>query len=196
MTTAIKRGKFKKQEILDEVYLYVYDQLDEIPGDEGSTRIWLYQITDKILEEKFKEIEFEQKNFQRLAEIVDAEYASLEENFTVDAEEEIIPLEEIDEYENQSDLSMATILYEEDEDSILDELTLNLNKQDIRGLLEQELTKLPVYERTIMEYYLINQMSVNEIAEIKKMQVDEIEKMITRVCEDLKEGLAFVLSKK
>lgn len=196
MTTAIKRGKFKKQEILDEIYLHVYEHLDDLPGDEGFTRIWLYQITDRILREKLKEIEFEKENFLRLAEIVDAEYASMEENFTVDAEEEIIPLEELDEYENQSDLSMATILYEEDEDSILDELTLNINKNDIRGLLEQELTKLPVYERTIMEYYLINQMSIHEIAEIKKFPENEIEKVIHRVCADLKEGLAFFLLKK
>jgi RNA polymerase sigma factor (sigma-70 family) len=195
MTTAIKKGKFKKQEILDDIYLQIYEHLDEVPGDEGFTRIWLYQITDRILEEKFKEIEFEKENIKRLSEIVDAEYASLEEAFTIDAEEEIIPLEEIDEYDKQSDLGMATVLFEEDENSILDDLTLKINKQDIIRLIEQALTKLPLTERTIMEFYLINQMAVYEIAEIRKIPEEEIEKVISRVCKDLKRELAFILSK-
>jgi DNA-directed RNA polymerase specialized sigma24 family protein/ribosome-associated translation inhibitor RaiA len=193
MTTAIRRGKFKKQEILDEIYLYVYEHMSEIPADEGNNKIWLYRIADQIMEGKFKEIEFEEENLTRLADIVDAEYAGLEEEYTVDAEEEIIPVEEIDEYESHSDLGMATILYQDDEESLLDDLTLKINKREINRLLEQEITKLPVSERTIMELYLINQMTVNEIAEIKRIPAPEIEKLTDRVGRDIKQKLADLL---
>ena len=130
---------------------------------------------------------------RRLAEIVDAEYAGLDEEYTVDAEEEIIPLEEIDEYESHSDLGMATFLYQEDEESLLDQLTLKINKQEINRLLEGEITKLPVSERTIMELYLINQMTVNEISEIKGIPVSEIEDLTDRVGRDIKQKLAFLM---
>jgi DNA-directed RNA polymerase specialized sigma24 family protein len=193
MTTAIRKGKFKRQEILDDIYLHIYDHLDELPGDEGLTRIWLYQIADRIMTEKFREIEFEREHFERIAEIVDAEYASLEEKYSVDADEEIVPLEEIDGYELSSNLNMATVLYQEDENSLLDEITLKINKEDITKLLEQELDKLPILERTIMEFYLIHQMSVHEIAEIKRMPENEIENLTGRICKDLKRVLSFVL---
>lgn len=193
MTTAINKGRFKRQEILDDIYLQVYDQLDEIPGDQGNTRIWLYRIADHIMEDHFKEIDFERKNIERLTEIVSSEYARMEEEYTVDAEEEIIPLEELDEYESQSDLSMATMLYDEDENSILDELTLKINKRDIQILIEKELAKLPVFERTVMDFYLTNQMSVEEIAEIKNIPVWDIENVTSRICQDLKQKLAIML---
>ena len=193
MTTAIRRGKFKKQEILDEIYLHVYEHMNEIPADEGYNRIWLYRIADQIMDRKFKEIDFEKEHFERLAEIVDAEYAGLDEEYTVDAEEKIIPLEEIDEYESHSDLGMATFLYQEDEESLLDQLTLKINKQEINRLLEGEITKLPVSERTIMELYLINQMTVNEISEIKGIPVSEIEDLTDRVGRDIKQKLAFLM---
>jgi DNA-directed RNA polymerase specialized sigma24 family protein/ribosome-associated translation inhibitor RaiA len=193
MTTAIHRGKFKKQEILDEIYLHLYDHFNEIPDDEGYTKIWLYQIADQIMEEKFKEIEFEKEHIERLSEIVESEYASMDEEYTVDAEEEIIPIEELDEYESHSDLSMATILCQEDEDSLLDELTLKINRRDITRSIEKELTKLPVFERTIMEFFLINQMTINEISEIKRIPAPEIEQVIDRVGREIKQKLAHQL---
>ena len=88
---------------------------------------------------------------------------------------------------------MATFLYQEDEESLLDQLTLKINKQEINRLLEGEITKLPVSERTIMELYLINQMTVNEISEIKGIPVSEIEDLTDRVGRDIKQKLAFLM---
>jgi DNA-directed RNA polymerase specialized sigma24 family protein len=193
MTTAIKKGKFKKQEILDDVFLYVYDRLDDVPEEPDNTKIWLYGIADTIMEQRFREIEFERENIERIAGIVEKEYAGLEEKFTVDAEEEIIPVEEIDEYESLADLSMATLLYGEDEDSILDDITLKINKREIRSLLEKELARLPLFERTVMDHYLINQLSVHEIAQIKKAAVPDIESIITRISWDLRKTLERLL---
>lgn len=189
MTTAIKKGKFKLQEILDEIYLLVYERLEEIGHNKQDTNIWLYKLADEILERQFREIEFERDNLERLTEIVEAEYAGGEEEYTIDAEEEIIPLEELDEYDRQSDLNMATGLYAEDEDSLLDELTLKINRQEINRILEKELAKLPVFERSIMDFFLINQMSAYEIAEIKKIPEPEIEELTGRLSRDLKEKL-------
>ena len=84
--------------------------------------------------------------------IVDNEYSIMEEKFTIDGEEEIIPVKDLDEYAGQSELGMVTSLYEEDENSLLDELTLNINKRDINRMIEKELDKLPVFERIIMEF--------------------------------------------
>ncbi len=186
MTTAIKKGKFKLQEILDDIYLLVYERFDEIMDNEGNPYIWLYQLADEVLEKLFKEIEFEKEHIERIAEIIDAEYARLEERYTIGAEKELIPLEEIEEYDHQSELRMATSLYEDDEESFLDELTLKINKEEINRIIEKELAKLTVLERTVMDLYLINQMSVHEIAGVKKISESEIAGVTERVSRELK----------
>ncbi|HER08782.1 MAG TPA: hypothetical protein ENO20_07705 [Bacteroides sp.] len=194
MTTAIRRGKFKIQELLDELYVRIYDKFDQIPAGEQQIRTWLYYLADEILEEKFRELEFEETHFEQLDKLVDAEYRSLEESFTVDAENEIIPLEEIDGYEEMTDMySAEDLIYGEDENSFLDEITLRINQEEIHALIEKELAKLPVFKRTIMDLYLVNQMTVQEIAGIKQISDTEVEAVIREVNTGLKRKLSFLL---
>jgi RNA polymerase sigma factor (sigma-70 family) len=186
MTTAVKRGRFKIQELLDELYMRIYDRIDSIPGDEIKTRAWLYHLADEILQEKFREIEFEDHHFEDLDKIVDAEYRSLEESFTIDGEQEIIPVEELDGFEQMEDLySAEDLVYGEDENTLLDELTLKLNQEEIHTFIEKELAKLPLFKRTIMDLHLIGQMSVDEIAEIKQISPTEVEAVLREVNADL-----------
>ena len=125
---------------------------------------------------------------------MDAEYRSLEESFTVDAENEIIPLEEIDGYEEMTDMySAEDLIYGEDENSLLDEITLRINQEEINALIEKELAKLPVFKRTIMDLYLVNQMTVQEIAGIKQISDTEVEAVIREVNTGLKRKLSFLL---
>lgn len=186
MTTAVKRGRFKIQELLDELYMRIYDRIDSIPEDEIKVRTWLYHLADEILQEKFREIEFEDQHFEQLEKIVDAEYRSMEESFTADGEQEIIPLDEADGYEQMADwYSAEDLVYGEDEDTLLDELTLKLNQEEINTFMEKELAKLPLYKRTIMDLHLISQMSVDEIAEIKQISPTEVEAVLREVNADL-----------
>jgi ribosome-associated translation inhibitor RaiA/DNA-directed RNA polymerase specialized sigma24 family protein len=194
MTSAIKRGKFKLQELLDELYLIIYERIYDIPRDGLKSNIWLYQQADELLERKFNELRFEKENFERLESLVEAEYESLEESFTVDAEEEIIPMEEQDGYEQIADTYVAHDLFVgEDENSLLDEITLKVNQAQIHGIIEMELSKLPLLKRTIMDLYLINQMTIDEISSIKNISGAEVESVLDEVCSDLKLKLISML---
>jgi DNA-directed RNA polymerase specialized sigma24 family protein len=193
MTTAVKRGKFKVQELLDELYALIYDRIEQVPGDEKKTRAWLYHQADEILQEEFREIEFEEDNFEQLDRLVDAEYRSMEETITMDAENEVVLMEDLDDYEQIAERYAAEGLnYEEDENSLLDEITLRLNLEEIHSFIEKELAKYPLFKRTIMDLYLINQMSVEEISEIKRISATEVEAVIREVNAELKRKLAFL----
>ncbi|HDS07765.1 MAG TPA: hypothetical protein ENO05_09075 [Bacteroides sp.] len=194
MTTAINRGKFKIQELLDELYLKIYDRFDQVPEGKQEARAWLFHQADEILKEKFREIDFEESHFEQLDRLVDAEYQSLEEGFTVDAENEIIPVEELDDAGQVPDrYSAEDLIYGEDEESLLDEITLRLNQEEIHTFIERELAKLPVFKRTIMDLYLVNQMTVEEIAGIKQVSETEVEAVVREINADIKRKLAFLI---
>jgi DNA-directed RNA polymerase specialized sigma24 family protein len=151
---------------------------------------------DAFLAEKFMELEFEKQHFQRLENIVDAEYASMEEAFTADAEEEIIPIEESDEYYTRvGERFLAHDLFiGDDEQTILDDITLKLDSDKIHRLIEMELAKLPLAKRTILDLYLIHQMTVDEIASIRQLSPARVENLIQEVSGDLKKKLQLLVN--
>lgn len=126
LTSAVKRGKFKPEELLDELYLQIYDNIDKMPANEKDTIIWIYRLADELLNRLFDEIQFEKENIDRIENIVEEEYKTMEERFTVDADEKIIPVEELDEFGQQADkYAIKNTLYPENEESLIDEITLN-----------------------------------------------------------------------
>lgn len=194
MTTAIRRGKFKIQELLDELYLMIYERIDDIPETAVKINHWLYQMADELLAKLFREVEFEKTHFKDLGKIVESEYRSLQDAFTIDAEQEIIPMEELDEYHRKPDWYAADdLIFGEDEDSLLDEITLHVNQKEIHMLIEKELAKLPIFKRTIMDLYLINQLSVEEIAAMKEISTGKVEDIIEDINKDLKRKLAVMI---
>ncbi|MFW5752343.1 MAG: hypothetical protein ACOCW8_03290 [bacterium] len=193
LTSAISTGKFKLQELLDEIYLIIHNRLHEIPQDEIESTVWLYRVTDEFLADKFQEIEFEKKHFDRIENIVENEYKSLEEEFTIDAEFEIIPVEELDEYIDNVAYTANHLYYNEEETSLLDDLILKLKDENIHEIIEKELAKLPVLKRTVMDLFLIGQMNVQEIAKIKGISETEVEAIIREVNNHLKRKLSFLL---
>ncbi len=194
LTTAVNRGKFKVQELLNELYISVYERLEEVPDEESSIVTWVYCLADELLEKKFREVEFEREYLSELDHLVEAEYGSLEESFTVDGDLEIVPLEELNDFPEPTDWYAADdLIYEEDEDSLLNKLTLQLHQRDIHRVMEKELAKLPLKERTIMDLYLIDQMSPQEIAEIKGIPRDEVEQVVRNVNIRLKKSLSILM---
>lgn len=194
MTTAISQGKIKMQELLDEIYLIVHDRLGEIPHDEIESKVWLFRVADEYLADKFEELEFENEHFASLEKFVEKEYQSLEQGFSVDAEFEIVPLEELDEYEDSRNVFSVNDFqfYKEDLD-LQDEIALHLDKDAIHDIVDKELVKLPVLKRTIMELYLVEQMTVREIAGIKGISETAVEAVIREVNSHLKKKLSFLL---
>ncbi len=193
LTTAVKRGRFKVQELLNELYLMVYEDLDELPAEDPDITPWLFRKADVMLAEKLMELEFEKERFSEYEQLVEAEFRSLEESFTIDGEEEIIPLEELEEYHDQvfPDWYMADdLIYGEEETTLLEELNVSLGQGEIHRHIEKELAKLPLRERTIMDLYLAGQMSAKEIAGIRGISPREAEKIVSKVNSRLKESLS------
>jgi len=193
MTSSVKRGMYKTPELLDEIYLVIYERLEEIPSEEDEILVWLHRIVDQYLAEKFQELEFENEHFDSIENILEAEYQSLEEEYTIDADYSIVPLEELDGYEAPHPLySVNQLEYRIDEHDLLHDLILKMDEKDLHAMIEKELMKLPVLKRTIMDLYLLEQMAAEEIAHIKGISVSEVKAVINEVISHLKEKLSFL----
>jgi len=193
-TSSVKRGMFKTPELLDEIYLIVYERLEDIPVDEDEILVWLHRIVDEYLAGKFQELEYENEHFDRIEDYLEAEYQSLEEEFTIDADYGIVSVEELDEYEDPNPLySVNQLEYRVDDDDLLDGLILKMNEKDLHAFIEKELMRLPVMKRTIMDLYLLEQMKAEEIAHIKGISLSEVETVIKEVLSHLKKKLLFLM---
>ena len=99
-------------------------------------------------------------------------------------------MEDLDGYEELSQEYMANDLFLGDsESSILDEITLKLNQQQINDIIKKEINKLPLHKRTIIDLFLIDQMYIDEISSIKKVLNSEVEAVINEVSKDLERKL-------
>ncbi|WP_372948518.1 RNA polymerase sigma factor [Mariniphaga sp.] len=190
MTTTLEKGKFKIHELLDELYLAFYYHFDDISINKNKIDIWLYKKADDLLNEKLKEFEFDRKKTIRLENILKKERNAFDEQITADADDEIILLDDLDDIVPASDeLSVYDLIFEENEDSVLDDITLKLEREEIHKIIRLELAKLPVLEGNILDLYLINQLTEKEIAEIKNISIKEVESIIENSGKIIKEKL-------
>lgn len=187
----VKKGRFDLRELIDELYLIIYDNIEKIPSAPNESRIWLYQKADELLNEKLKEAEFERNNMEQLENLEKIQFEDIEETFSVDAEYEIVPAEDLNDYQKLPDekYSANDLFVSEDEESILSDIMLTLNRDEINVIIQKELLYLPVMKRTILDLYLLEQLSIEEIASVKKLSEIEVEAIIREVTLSLKKKL-------
>lgn len=192
----IRTNEIRLQELIDELYLLIYDHAEEIPTNEKESRVWLYRKADEFLDLKLKEAEKEKESMSRLDNFVEKELEEMDESFSIDAEYEIIPAEELDEPAGHEPTYWANdILIADDEESILSDIMLSFNRDQINAVIESEIHNLPVLKRTVMDLYLIEQLSVEDIAAVKKLTKTEVEGIIREVTLSLKKKLIAMLER-
>ncbi|MFW6275346.1 MAG: hypothetical protein ACOC2M_01780 [bacterium] len=191
LTTELKKGTFKIQDLLDELFLVVYDRFNEIPAEKDKITVWLYKKADEQINDKLKEYQFNNEKLVRLENVLGKELKSFDEQFTVDADEEIIPMEELEDFiPKPNDYSLYDLLFDENEDSLIEDLTLKLNQDKIQKIIHLQLAKLPEKERTVIDLFLIDQFAEEEIAEIKGLTKEEVRTIIEENIKQIKYSLS------
>ncbi len=190
MTTAIGQEDISLNDLLGELYLMIYERMDEMPADERQSRLWMYQLADELIDKHTGEGGFEEQKLNHLPDIVEDNYKDMQEDFTVDADQELTLVEELENHlEPKDQYNLYDLLYEEDEETMLDEIALQYNREEINSIIEKELAKLPVFKRTIMDLYLLSQMNIHEIAQIKGVSKEKVDEVITEVSQELRTRL-------
>ena len=190
-TGAIYSMELSAREIMDSVYLELFERLKGNPQKPGETETFLYRVADEVLEKELNEKAYEKEIFVNVNHLLDKEILDMEEKFTIDAEGELVMIDELDDVSYQPKLYGLNSILPEDPDAITDiERTLEeYDKKFIHQEIRKQLLKQPEKERTIFDLFWLEEMDLDQIAKIRKISIPETEDILKRITKSIKEGL-------
>jgi len=175
----VPRNKYRVEELLDELYLVTYEHIHEI--DEENLLTWLFQKSDELLSNIFKEEAFRKVYVENIDDLTKPEWDEMEEKMTTDADGDLILEEELDDISYpKNDYVLDDILVRHIEKGIYDKLSKDLSEKEIHQQIDFTLHHLPIMLQSIFDLSVVYQFSPDEIAEIKKMPVDEVRRHLAQ----------------
>ncbi|SIN69058.1 hypothetical protein SAMN05443662_0075 [Sulfurivirga caldicuralii] len=180
----VPRGMYDPMDIVDEVYLEVYEQFDDSVTPE-KLRVLIFRLADQKLEAI---IEHERAHMKDLSieALAAKELKELEEHITADAEGEVVFVEDLDDISyHQDDYKPKVYLLDEGfEEELVEVLDLPreiLGDREKRQILAQTYQNLPTLSRIILDLRTRGGLVIKEIAEVRGMAVDDVEKVMAAI---------------
>ena len=193
LTGALNKSNFDANSVIDSVYEGLFQRFEKKPEQLEQLKVWVYQIGEMILEEALQEELFEEKHLMALSELEEKELSDLDELYTIDAEGELTLVEDLDHESELQQYNPVAIL---EDLSTLEQIDKILAVED-RKILHREIRKvlvqLPETERTVFDLFWLGEMEIYQIAEIRKLPVTEVEKILQKVTLSVKQALDTLL---
>ncbi len=190
-TGALEKSDSNAGGILDAVYRRLMECFDLKPEHLRKLQTWCYRIADEVLEETLEEESFYKQRAMDLDLLEQMELSDLEEVFTIDAEGELIMIEDLDDISYHPAKSYDTLAILQDHSTIY-EVEQALLRYD-RDLLQMEirrlLLQLPEVERTVFDLFWLEGMDIEQIAAIRDVSKQEITEMLKEVTLQVKHRL-------
>jgi RNA polymerase sigma factor (sigma-70 family) len=184
-----KRGIIP-EEVIDQVYLKLYDHFGAHQDDLLDIETWAYKAADDVLEHQLNEKIFEREHLIYLQKQEDLELSSLEEKYTADAEGELLMEEEFD------DVSYKTKFYDpveflEDQETLksIESRLSEFDKKQLHKEIQKLLLKLPEEDRTIFDLFWIVGLPMNQIARIRNISLEKTEEALKRAGAHIRKNL-------
>lgn len=174
----IPRGKYKPEDIMDQLFIEVYDHFDEIKSKEDF-HPWLFKKADSLLDEIKTDEEFDTLFLDNIDSYAQAEWDSMAEKFSVDGDGDYVMMEELDDISyRRHDYILKNIFLEDSGRDMMAKLDKDLGKENIRKHTEMVLHHLPVNMRTVFELFTEHQFEAAEISKILNREIREIEQLL------------------
>ncbi len=185
---------YATDDILDEAFLYAYEHFSDMPKDESALRVRLFQLADEKLDEIIRQESWRNQALG-LERVLSDEMKLLDEipQMTVDADGDIVMVEELDDAELPPPEPEALLLEDSFEDEIIHRLELDgaFIKSDraMQQLLARLYAELPTQSRIILDLWTRGRLSVEEIAQVRGVSVEQVREIITRIQASLANAL-------
>lgn len=176
----LPEGKYKVEDFADELYLEAFENIQDLK-EEQNFHHWLFSKADEILEDIIIEEDFDNMFFKNLDKYTKEEWESMDENFTRDGDGDLVMMEELDDISyNKQDYTLADVFIVDDEEDYIKKLSSKLTEEQIKKQIESTLFLLPFHLRTIFELSVNQQFDSEEIADIKKMTITEVNDILVK----------------
>ncbi len=175
---------YSAQEIVDEIYLKIFDEYKTEYQDENRLKVVMYTIARDILNSLKEKHKGAGLSVEKMAE---TELDELEENFTADADGEIVMLDDLDDisYHQKEYSDNNTILLIDGEQVNEIAETYNLNNGKLTGEQTKRLGKaysgLPELSRSVFDHYVFAKLSFEQIAQIHRISVKTVTQMLDKI---------------
>ncbi len=190
LRTAVRKGWVPKGEvsaldIVDEVYLTVFEQFDASRLDERKLRTLLFTLADEKLDEVIEEFRRHRGDLS-IEQLADQELRTLEEHITADADGEVVFVEDLDDisYHLDDERPKVWLLDEGFEQELVE--VLDLPREVVasragREVLAATYQNLPTLSRIVLDLRTRGGLSVTEIAEVRGLTPAQVEKLLAAV---------------
>ena len=165
------------EDVVDEIYLAIFEKFEDRPLDNEKVSPWSYQIARETMEKLIHENPADEGKV-KLSKLAKKELSELEEEYTTDAEGELIMFEELD------DISYRKMKYPEETkmDTALIEHTEN---PEFNEVLNDILKTTSSEKRTIFQLYWFHELTEREIASAMDMPLKTVKSIINSITEEI-----------
>ncbi len=168
-------------DVIAEVYLRIYEQFDDI-SDEKTLKIRLFKLADEVLEELVKKHDARYKKIP-VDKLLREELKMLYEDFTADAEGDLILLDELDDIEyKQDEFKPKIYLFDKTAEENFARV-LNLSVEDFknerfRNIFGNIYATLPELSRHVLDLASQGELSHEEIAAVVGIESGEVAQIL------------------
>ncbi|WP_103071408.1 hypothetical protein [Aquimarina sediminis] len=176
--------------LIDDAIVKLYQDGLDIEIDTLSLELTLFKIADELIDELYIREGWHQKNISTNY-FLKKELEKLEENYTVEADNELVMNEELDDicYHQNSEDKQSFIYNDRDSDmlKVIDsEPSSEYRKQKLLGKFY---SWLPMETSKIIDLFVFGKLNFKEIATIKEISAQEVKEIIINVRKSFRRNL-------
>lgn len=180
-TGIFPKNMYSANEIIDESIVKVYENGFDIDADAMEIKLKLFGIVDKDLDELFIKEAFH-KNTISTNTILEEELDKLKEDYTIDADLDLILNTELTDISYQQDNAEHIFVYDDNYSDVLNAFEIeDASKQKSKNLLGSLYSWLPIMAADIIDLYSFGKLTFEEIAKVKHIDIENVEKIFDAV---------------
>ena len=187
------KNMYQSNEVIDEVVVEVYQAEEHKNNDLDDLRRIMFDHVNRKLNSLFEAESFHKDSIST-KEFLNDELKQLEENFTMDADNDLVMNEDLDDISYHQNKSFVSSLpYDQAQEGIHSFLELTyeqeVNNWDNRKSLRKVYYTLPLKASNVVDLYVLGKLSFQEIASILKIEISEVKEIVNFVKETFKKEL-------
>lgn len=177
----LPKNMYKSVEIIDEAIAKLYQQGYNIDAERMALKLELFKIVDRDLENLLKKEAFH-KDTVSTNKILKEELDRLREDFTMDADLDLILNTELDDISYKQDTDDHVYVYSDMEIDMVRTSELgDLSTKDARLTFKRIYSMLPMHISNIMDLHTFGKLEFDEIATLRDMDEERIKHIIATV---------------
>ena len=179
----IPRNMYSPQEVVDDVYLRIFETFENDHSQPEKLKIRMYAVAKDVLNGIREKHQVKKLSVETL---LASETREMEEDYTVDADGDLVLVEDLDDISYHQDEYKDRILLLENQqiDELADSFELSEKHklgESERKLIGKAYTDLPELTRSVTDHYVFAKLTEGQIAEVHRISVEAVREILQKV---------------